>query len=353
MIVISFMLAAASFAVAWLLMPSFHTQHKTGAAGITANQSPLPNPTPYVYETNENPAPVTKPVQPVPAPTSDMPLHNQPQQPVLQPQLPRYMDNAVPTSTNTGTVPIKGKIAIVIDDVGVVEQGAADSVMLPPAITLSFLPYGEFTLDYAARARILGHEIMVHLPMEAKTPTGGKAPNPGPNALYTHYSLDQVRDLARHNIVLLADLAVGVNNHMGSKFTEWQAGMEEVLKVVQEERLFFMDSVTTPHSAVDAAAKGMSLPILHRNVFLDHEQTPEFVHNALQKLEEMAELNGAAVGIGHPHKVTIQALNNWAPTLAAKGLALVPITELIAATTPIETAPAKSNSTPKPAPQTP
>jgi polysaccharide deacetylase 2 family uncharacterized protein YibQ len=36
------------------------------------------------------------------------------------------------------------------------------------------------------------------------------------------------------------------------------------------------------------------------------------------------------VAIGHPHERTIEALRQWLPTLEAKGLALVPISTVVA-----------------------
>ena len=66
-----------------------------------------------------------------------------------------------------------------------------------------------------------------------------------------------------------------------------------------------------------------------RDVFLDHEDTPEFVASALKLLEDKARENGYAVAIGHPKDATIAALEAWIPTLADKGLQLAPISAVV------------------------
>ncbi|MGH6927061.1 MAG: divergent polysaccharide deacetylase family protein, partial [Dongiaceae bacterium] len=45
-------------------------------------------------------------------------------------------------------------------------------------------------------------------------------------------------------------------------------------------------------------------------------------------VETEARRTGLAVAIGHPHDGTIDALQRWLPTLAARGFALVPISAI-------------------------
>lgn len=239
--------------------------------------------------------------------------------------LPRYVVNASPIDV-PADLP---KIAIVIDDMGGVASLSEQALNLPAGVTLSFLPYGDSTLTQAFKARVLGHEVMIHLPMEPQPRTEEPPANPGPDALYV---TDTPADIARKlntNFKFLAAMSVGVNNHMGSRFTENVAGMRQVLERVQEERMFFLDSLTTAHSGVTTAATGLTLPILVRNIFLDHYLEQAQVEAQLAQVEEHARTHGQVIAIGHPHPVTVKALQEWAPTLAAKGLALAPISHLL------------------------
>lgn len=222
-------------------------------------------------------------------------------------------------------------IAIVIDDVGVVGDRSLRSVdELPKEITLAFLPYGDATTDLIQRAYDKGHEIMIHLPMEAHEAESGYKADPGPHALYTNYELEKVKSLTDANMKDIWQMAVGVNNHMGSKFTEWKEGMEVVLQQVSEHELLFLDSLTTSNSVVDEIKPYFPhTPILKRNVFLDHVIEQDKIMQALEKTERIAKANGYAIAIGHPHEETTNALVSWVKTLNDKNIQLVPITALI------------------------
>lgn len=242
---------------------------------------------------------------------------------------PKYISNAgvhVPIPTNAP------KIAIVIDDVGVhsVLSRKADAV-LPPEITFSFLPYGSATLELAKKARTEGREVMIHLPMEPMPRLEEPPIDPGPDALYVELDGDEIKKRTLKNLAALKGLAVGVNNHMGSRFTAYESGMQEVLKIIDGEGLFFLDSLTTSQSAVQAAAQKAAphMPLLQRDVFLDHYITEEALTKALLKLEKEAITNGHAIAIGHPHERTLRVLQDWLPTLPYKGIYLVPISHLL------------------------
>jgi polysaccharide deacetylase 2 family uncharacterized protein YibQ len=71
------------------------------------------------------------------------------------------------------------------------------------------------------------------------------------------------------------------------------------------------------------------MPRVARDVFLDDTMTVPAVERQLAETEAVARRRGMAVAIGHPHDVTIAALRQWLPTLAAKGFDQVPITAIV------------------------
>jgi polysaccharide deacetylase 2 family uncharacterized protein YibQ len=226
--------------------------------------------------------------------------------------------------------PGKSYIAIVIDDVGVVADRSKRSIEeLPKEVTLSFLPYGDATAELAKQAYDLGHEVMIHLPMQPKLSADGYVVDPGEGALYTNLEISEIAPLTALNFKGLSSIAVGVNNHMGSKFTEWAAGLSEVFKVVEKHELMFLDSVTTANSAAESTVRQYDIPFLKRNVFLDHVIETDKILQALHKTERVAKSTGYAIAIGHPHDETTEAIKLWAKGLEAKNIQLVPITALI------------------------
>lgn len=246
---------------------------------------------------------------------------------------PQWPEDAPRWQRNSKPVELKKDhkyIAIVIDDVGVVRRNSEAVVReLPNEVTLAFLPYGESTPHLSKEAFNAGHEIMVHMPMQPKAHADGYVADPGPDALYRTLSFEEITNRARKHTYNLKEISVGANNHMGSSFTEWQEGMEKVLMHIAEEKLMFMDSITTAQSRVFDAAHGKNLPLLKRDVFLDHSIDKNDIRKALEKAERVAKKQGYAIAIGHPHPETTGVLKEWIATLEQKQIQLVPITTLI------------------------
>jgi polysaccharide deacetylase 2 family uncharacterized protein YibQ len=214
-------------------------------------------------------------------------------------------------------------IAIVIDDVGLDRPHSKRAWELPGPLTMSFLPYAKDLREQARAARARGQELMLHLPMEP----GGHA-DPGPNALLVSLTESELR----HRVTVALDSFdgyVGVNNHMGSRFTAYRPGMETVLRQFKTRGLLFLDSRTTPSTVGDQVAQEIGVPSVARNVFLDDEETIDAVRRKLAETEAVARRQGFAVAIGHPHEVTIQALAEWLPGVAGKGFALAPLSAVL------------------------
>jgi polysaccharide deacetylase 2 family uncharacterized protein YibQ len=163
----------------------------------------------------------------------------------------------------------------------------------------------------------------VHLPME---PSGSA--DPGPEALRT--DLDE-RELRRRIQLNLShfDSYVGVNNHMGSKFTAARPGMEIVIDEMKRRGLLFLDSRTSAQSVGAELAAASGVPNASRHIFLDDVLSSDNVWHQLGELEKVARRNGYAIAIGHPHDNTLNALAEWLPSLREKGLVLVPITTIV------------------------
>ncbi len=216
------------------------------------------------------------------------------------------------------------KIAIVIDDLGNNRARFRNVASLPSGLTLSFLTYALAIEELSEEARAAGHEVMLHVPME---PQGGSPAVPGLLS-----SALPVAELDRRIASALSrlPLAAGINNHMGSRFTEDREKMRRVLSAVRSKGLFFLDSKTSPNSAGLSVARELGVPSIARDVFLDHEIDGRAIRRQLKQLERVARERGYAVAIGHPHAATIEALREWLPTLPGKHLTITPLSDIIA-----------------------
>jgi uncharacterized protein len=214
-------------------------------------------------------------------------------------------------------------IAIVIDDLGVDAARAARTMALPGPLTLSFLSYAPDLAEQGRQGRAAGHEILLHLPME---PEGRD--NPGPGALFVRMSADDIRARTANALDRLPT-AVGLNNHMGSRFTRDPAALAPVLQEIAARGLLFLDSRTTGNSAGSAVAQSFGVAHAVRDVFLDNEIEAGAVRKQLAELERVANRRGTAVAIGHPHDATLEALAAWIPTMNSRGLQLVPVSAVV------------------------
>lgn len=217
----------------------------------------------------------------------------------------------------------QGKVAIIIDDMGITLRSKLVEI-LPAPLTLAYLPYAKDLPARTKRAKENGHELMVHIPMQPMSNTT----DPGPHALKANHSKAMLTENLNWNLSRFEGF-VGVNNHMGSRITQDKAAMNHIMQHLKKRNLFFIDSRTISTSVAAQTARDNGLAYAERDIFLDHEITPEFIQGALKKLEQKAYDQGYAIAIGHPHKETIEALKKWIPTLESKNLTLVPASALI------------------------
>ncbi|MDI6688037.1 MAG: divergent polysaccharide deacetylase family protein [Desulfobacterales bacterium] len=216
------------------------------------------------------------------------------------------------------------KVAIIIDDIGYEHRIAEKFLSLDAVLSFSVFPHSPFQQRIIRNAQTKGFEIMLHLPME---PNEYPGVNPGPDALLTSMSPDELIDQLNKNLDAIPSIK-GVSNHMGSKMTAESTQMYQIFSVLKQRRLFFIDSLTTPESICKPSARLLQIPFAQRDVFLDHMQEPDFIREQIKKLIRIAEIHGTAVGIAHPHEVTYEVFREELPELQKK-VRLVPVSSIV------------------------
>ncbi|MFO8031667.1 MAG: divergent polysaccharide deacetylase family protein [Desulfohalobiaceae bacterium] len=219
----------------------------------------------------------------------------------------------------------QAKLALVMDDIGQsLPQAKRLLQALGPDVTLSILPYQAKSEQIVDMADSQDMEFLLHLPME---PEGYPEVDPGPGALYVNMQSNMIQETVQENLEQVPG-AVGVNNHMGSRFSADLEGMRTVLQELKKQDMFYMDSLTTSHSQVKALAREISIPILSRDVFLDNKQDVQAVMKQLHKAEALALQLGQAIAVGHPYPQTLEALEMWAEN-RKDNVELVKLSELL------------------------
>ncbi len=199
-------------------------------------------------------------------------------------------------------------LVVIIDDIGESKEACQRLAALDFPVTLSVLPFTTHTKEAADFARQKKMELMLHLPCE---PIGHpETADPGPGSLFVNMSDVKILELLRKDIAAVPGVT-GVNNHMGSLFTQDERRMRVVLKELRKQNLFFLDSLTSSRSRVRSAAEKEGLAYIRRNIFLDNEQEQAAILQQLKKAQALAQKKGSCIAIGHPYPVTLAALEKW------------------------------------------
>jgi uncharacterized protein len=217
------------------------------------------------------------------------------------------------------------RAAIVIDDLGnelaPAERIAAWTVPVAGAV-LPDLRWSAASAQALARG---GKQVLLHLPME---PEGYPRVRPGPGLVLRSQSDAEIERLIEEDLATVPG-AEGVNNHMGSAATADARVMRAVSRVLARRGLFFLDSRTTDASVAEKTAEAADVRAASRRVFLDDTANADAIRGQLDELVRRARLEDGAIAIGHPYPVTLFVLEKELPMLAAKGVKLVKVSELV------------------------
>lgn len=211
------------------------------------------------------------------------------------------------------------KAAIIVDDGGYNAEAAAGILALTNKLTVAIIPFTTHDKETATKAKELGFEVMLHLPMQESHIQ---------EQLTTSMTSDQIAATVNAGLERVPG-AVGINNHTGSTFMADEVSVRALLQVVKTKPLFFVDSKTTAKSKAVKIAKELGIPVTARDVFLDLEKDPNWFRDQFRQFVEIAAKHGRAVAICHFKPTTVELLKECLPQLDQQGIQLVHVSELL------------------------
>ena len=246
----------------------------------------------------------------------------------LEPRPPKeiFIPQAPPSRPETAVKPKPEfpKIAIVIDDLGYDRPIAQEFIDFQAPLTLSFLPQAPHAKEMASLAREKGKETLLHLPME---PLDYPRTNPGPGALLLSMSANEIIQIINNDFKEFP-FVPGANNHMGSRFTENREKMAVVLESLRKGICFSWTALPLPIRWSRPWPEDLGVKYLQRNIFLDNEVAEGPIRQQLEKLIQLAQARGFAVGCGHPYPLLLQVFRDQFPYLKNK-VEIVSLSKLI------------------------
>ncbi len=225
----------------------------------------------------------------------------------------------------------KGHLAIVIDDVGRELHHFDKLHALRYRLTFSVLPGAVYApgvqlrLSSDHRRR---REIMLHLPMEPSLP---QMMREGAEAQEVFLLLsDDVPTLRAKVEAALARVpaATAVNNHMGSALTRDRVAMDAVMAELRVHGQTFVDSRTIGDTVAADAAKSVGIPVASREIFLDHDPSPEAIEAALDEAALLSK-DHPVIAIGHPSDAVVDVLTRRLDVLHAEGIGIYPVSDVV------------------------
>ena len=177
----------------------------------------------------------------------------------------------------------KVPIAVLVDDFGYNSGELLKNFLeADKRIAFAIIPYLPHSKTVMDKAVEYGHEVFIHAPME---PDDYPKYDPGDKAIFVDLSRSEIRNRMNGYIKELPK-AIGLNNHMGSRATSDKRVMRDVLEVVKENNLLFVDSKTIASSIATDIANQINLPNISRDIFLDSPNpSRETIENHLVNLK--------------------------------------------------------------------
>lgn len=248
-----------------------------------------------------------------------------PEAATVEPATPAEVSHPVPSTVPTQKGAVHPRVAIIVDDLGADLPFLRELLALKMNLTVAVLPDLPHSAESARLAHAAGQEILLHIPME---PRNYPAAKPGREPLLVKLPAEEIRRRLSSYFETVP-YAVGGNNHMGSRYTEDREGMAVVLALLKERGMFFVDSRTTAQTVAIEEAIKVATPNAERDVFLDNEAEIGAIREQMHELVRIAREKGSAIGIGHPHPATLQALKEAVPELTRQGISLVAVSALV------------------------
>jgi polysaccharide deacetylase 2 family uncharacterized protein YibQ len=216
------------------------------------------------------------------------------------------------------------RLAIILDDLGNDSAAAQAVFAMPYPLTISILPNHTHSTEIAEQARQRGDQVMLHLPMQSLA-------KEHPEAQELHGGMSRAA-ISRLVSQFLNELpgVIGVNNHQGSASTADKTLMAELMPVLRDHKLFYVDSRTSAATVAYDTAQRFGVRSAFRNVpFLDDVENVPAIRKQIEIAITGAARKKDAIAIGHAHPSTLEALKETLPEAKSHGVKLVFASELV------------------------
>ena len=225
---------------------------------------------------------------------------------------------------------VKPKMVIIIDDFGYDRQGVDLMLSIDCTLTIAVMPSLMYSEEDAIRAHKQGHEVILHMPMEAY----GNLPSSWYGPLFiANNDTPEVAYNKINQAINSIPYCKGINIHMGTAVSQNKTLMHSILKATKERNMPFVDSRTIEGSVCKEIGDEIGANVLERDLFLENHRANYAITN--QKITEAINLclqNGRCIVIGHigavGRDITAKCLADNLQRILDAGIEIVPLSAL-------------------------
>lgn len=224
------------------------------------------------------------------------------------------------------------KMSIVIDDFGSYDQSGVDilsKVKVP--LTCAIIPKVDNSKENAKLMSENGHEIILHMPMEAHVnlPISWY----GPVFIRNTDSAETANNKLEDCLKDFPEIK-GFNVHIGSGVTRNKQLMTAIYDFAKKHNLYFLDSRTIETKATEEASSATDSIYLGRDVFLEADKNRSYSGVCKRLIEgaNIAKTKGHSIVIGHVGAEgginTAKAIVDTLEKIEKMGVKIVPLSEI-------------------------
>ncbi len=223
-------------------------------------------------------------------------------------------------------------MAIVIDDFGSFDQSGVETLLkCKEPLTCAIIPNVDNTESNIKTVSELGHEIILHMPMQAHV----NLPESWYGPVYiASYDSPETAWKKLDECLKQFPNVKGFNVHIGSGVTRNKTLMTAIYKYANEHNLYFLDSRTIETNGTTDACKDTNSIYLGRDVFLEADKNKSYagVKYRLNEAAKIAKEKGYAIAIGHVGaeggENTAKAILDTLPEIEKQGVKIVPLSKI-------------------------
>ena len=216
------------------------------------------------------------------------------------------------------------RVAVIVDDLGSRRDVFDVLREIRRPLAVAVLPALPLSATIARDASRAGMEVLLDLPME---PYRYPELDPGPGVLLMSMPPAEIQQVVSTHLETVAP-AVGVVNRMGSRLTEDRPRMRALSEVLAARRLFLVDAYTSSQSVAFDEARDVGVRAARRQILVDHARGEAGERTRWDEVAGWAERRGEVLVVAHGHPLTVRLLKEYVPRWEARGLRLVPVSQL-------------------------